>query len=482
MLMVRAEPDEASNPERDRLFHQPVRRPRTYLTTETGTTIMTAAALSSGALNSATVAVPVDAASKAEHVPYRWRNLLTLTGVTIVDNTEAGLTSTLFPSIARALALTNADLGVLAALGKIAGVPAGPAWVWLASRIGRRRALVATTLTGGAFGIAAGFSQNFLQLLIFNSLLAACIIGGSPIANAVLADSFADRDRGKAAGYFYGVVSLVASVIGPIIALFTGLTDGWRYGMWTIGSICIVAGLLVAVVFKDPGVGASEKQLADLSEAARVKSRVTVQSVVSLFGIPTFSVMMLSRLLSGHLLINIFGIQFLVTERGFSNAVAASVLLPFGLGYFAATVAGGWLLVALDRVLPYRGRVVYIQLAQGNNIAVYGLFWAILGAGQGFNPPVNRPIVAAVVLPELRGQAFAIWLTIFETIGWALFSLGAGQLASALGIQAVFLGVLVVLMLVNAAVLGGLYFTYPRDVERVETALKLRRLQALARA
>src|SRR5215813_7596786 len=205
MLMVRAEPDEASNPERDRLFHQPVRRPRTYLTTETGTTIMTAAALSSGALNSATVAVPVDAASKAEHVPYRWRNLLTLTGVTIVDNTEAGLTSTLFPSIARALALTNADLGV----------PAGPAWVWLASRIGRRRALVATTLTGGAFGIAAGFSQNFLQLLIFNSLLAACIIGGSPIANAVLADSFADRDRGKAAGYFYGVVSLVASLIGP---------------------------------------------------------------------------------------------------------------------------------------------------------------------------------------------------------------------------------------------------------------------------
>jgi len=456
---------------------------------------MTSAGITSGALSSGSVAVPVQAATRAEHVPHRWRNLLTLTGVTIVDNTEAGLTSTLFPTIARDLALNNANLGLLAALGKIAGVPAGPAWVWLASRIGRRGALIATTLTGGAFGIAAGFSQNFVQLLLFNSLLAACIIGGSPIANAVLADSFADRDRGKAAGYFYGVVSLVASVIGPIIALFTGLTDGWRYGMWTIGSICIVAGLLVAVVFKDPGVGASEKQLADLSEAARVKSRVTVQSVVSLFGIPTFSVMMLSRLLSGHLLINIFGIQFLVTERGFSNAVAASVLLPFGLGYFAATVAGGWLLVALDRVLPYRGRVVYIQLAQvlfavvafgatqlyqGNNIAVYGLFWAILGAGQGFNPPVNRPIVAAVVLPELRGQAFAIWLTIFETIGWALFSLGAGQLAAALGIHTVFLWILVILMLVNAVVLGALYLTYPRDVQRVETTLEKRRLEALA--
>jgi hypothetical protein len=40
----------------------------------------------------------------------------------------------------------------------------------------------------------------------------------------------------------------------------------------------------------------------------------------------------------------------------------------------------------------------------------------------------------------------------------------------------------VVLMLVNAAVLGGLYFTYPRDVERVEAALERRRVEALAYA
>ncbi|MGI9147495.1 MAG: MFS transporter [Chloroflexota bacterium] len=168
----------------------------------------------------------------------------------------------------------------------IVGVPAGPAWVWLASRIGRRGALLATTLTGGAFGIAAGFSNDFVQLLVCNALRAACVIGGSPIANAVLAESFADRDHGKAAGYFYGAASLITSTIGPLIALFTGLTDGWRYGMWAIGGICILSGTLVALLFKDPDVGASEKQLADLSAADRVKSRVTVQSVLSLFRIP----------------------------------------------------------------------------------------------------------------------------------------------------------------------------------------------------
>lgn len=456
---------------------------------------MTSAAFNPGAL--APAAVRLEATARAEHVPNRWSNLLTLIGVSVIDNTESGLTATLFPSIAKALELTSAHLGLLAAMGKVVGVPAGPAWVWLGTKIGRRNALILTTLVGGVFGIAAGFSQNFAQLLVLNSLLAASVLGGVPIANAVLTDSFADRDRGKAMGYFYGMIGLVTSIIAPLIALFTGLSDGWRYGMWAIGVLCILASVIVALFFKDPGVGASEAQLADLSEKDREKTPVTVESVASLFRIPSYSVMMVSRLLSGHLLINIFGIQFLVTERGFSNAVAATVLLPFGLGYFIANLGGGWLVAYLDRVMPHRGRVAYIQAAQiffaivaffgtqiytGNNIAVYGAFWALLGAGQGLNPPVNRPIVAAVVLPEVRGQAFAIWLAIFETIGWAVFALGAGQIATAVGIQTAFLGFLVVLMLVNAAVLTALYFTYPRDVNRVEDVLDARRVEALAAA
>ncbi|MGI9147496.1 MAG: hypothetical protein ACR2IK_13235 [Chloroflexota bacterium] len=67
-----------------------------------------------------TVTAPSEPAAQAEHVPHRWTNLLTLTTVTVVDNTEAGLTSTLFPSIAAALQLNSGHLGLLAALGKIA--------------------------------------------------------------------------------------------------------------------------------------------------------------------------------------------------------------------------------------------------------------------------------------------------------------------------------------------------------------------------
>jgi len=110
-------------------------------------------------------------------------------------------------------------------------------------------------------------------------------------------------------------------------------------------------------------------------------------------------------------------------------------------------------------------------------IGVYALIWGLMGVAQGMNPGVNRPIIMAITLPELRGQAFAIMITIFEAIGWALFSIGAGYLANALGLQTVFLWVLVILMLVNAAVLGILYRTYPRDVRRVADELETRRLE-----
>ncbi|WP_284982719.1 MFS transporter [Arthrobacter sp. efr-133-TYG-118] len=440
-----------------------------------------------------TADTPSEGADQARKVPYRWRNLTVLTGVTVVDNTEVGLSATLFPTIADALKLQSSHLGLLAALGKLVSVPAGPAWTWLAGKIGRRNALLATTLTGGVFGIAAGFSHDFIQLLIFNTLMSAAIIGGSPIANAIIADSFDDSQRAKAAGYFYGFMSLIGSFIAPLVALFTGITDGWRFGMWTIGAICILAGLVVALFLKDPGVGASEKQLADLGSREDLAPKVTVRSVLSLFRVPSFSVMMLSRLLSGHLLIMIFGIQFLVAERGFTNAVAAIVFVPFGLGYFAGTAGGGWLVALLDRISPARGRVAYLQGAQilfaavaffatqfhYDNIGIYGTLWALMGFAQGANPPVNRPVVAAVVLPELRGQAFAIFLTVFETIGWAVFSLAAGALAATLGIQLVFLWTLVILMLVNATVLTALYFSYPRDVARVRDTLEKRRQEAL---
>ena len=425
-------------------------------------------------------------------VPRRWRNLAAISGVAVVDNTEAGIVHTLFPAIAASLKLDSGHLGVLAAAGKLVSTPFGPAWVWLAGRIGRKATLIATTVTGGIFGALASFSDSFVALLVCNTLMSACLIGGAPIANSIIADAFDDRTRGIATGYFYGAIVGASSLIGPLLALLTSSENGWRYGMWAIGAACVLAAIAIAAFYRDPGIGASEPQLACLPERERT-APVTFGSVLSLFRIRSFSIMLLSRLLSGHLLVAIFGIQFLVTERGFRNATAALVLIPFGLAYVVGTVGGGYVVAWLDRVWRHTGRIVFIQVAQvgfavaaffgtqfaHTSILVYGCFWALFGVFQGMNPPVNRPIVMSVVPPELRGQAFAIFLSIFETIGWAVFALTAGWVGTSLGIEHAFLYLLVGLMLVNALVLSALYVTYPRDVRAVSHELERRRYAAL---
>ncbi len=433
------------------------------------------------------------AGSKATtKVPHRWRNLATMTGVTVIDNGEGSVTTALFPTIAAALRLDTGALGLLSALGRIVAVPFGPFWVWLANRTSRRTSLVVSTAVGGLLALLSGFSQDFTQLIILQTLQAGCVVGIGPIANAVIADTFPDKNRGRATGYFYGVTSLLGSFLGPLLGQLSGIPDGWRWGWWVVGAILIIVGILILFLFKEPKIGGADPELAGLSSDLALP-QLRWQESLRLLKIPSFSLMLLSRLLSGHLLIGVFGVQFLVTERGFTNAVAAVVLLPFGIGYFLGTVGGGLTVSALDRLVPERGRIAYLQAAQVifavvaffgtqfhyESIGIYAVFWALMGAAQGLNPGVNRPIVMSVVLPELRAQSFVIFLAIFETIGWAAFSFIAGQLADVIGIQAVFWWMLVVLMMINAAVITLLYAVYPRDRDRVRTELLRRRDAAL---
>lgn len=421
-------------------------------------------------------------------VPHRWRNLFTLTGATVVDSTEGGMLSTLFPSIAASLALDSSHLGRLSAVAKLASAPAGPAWAWLAGRTSRKFVLVTTSVLGGVFGIAAGFADGYLQLLVLNTLMSASIIGGAPIANAVIMDSFEDRRRAQATAFFYGIVNATGNLLGPVLALYTRSPDGWRYGLVTMGAICIVAGVAQAVFFKDPGVGASDSTPTEPT-GGRVRRAQNLRASLALFRIRSYTIMMISRLMSGHLLFMVFGVQFLVTDRGFDNATSAIVLVPAGVGYLVGIFGSGWALPIIDDRFPAVGRVAFLQAAQVvfavvaffgtqfgyTSIVVYGVFWFLMSVAQGMNAPVNRPIIASVVLPEARGQAFAIFITVFETLGWAFFTFVGGELAVAIGMQGAFLWFLVVLMLVNAAFLSLLYRTYPRDARRVHEILAARR-------
>ena len=89
---------------------------------------------------------------------------------------------------------------------------------------------------------------------------AAGFAGGGALVNGILADLFDDRARGRAAGFLYAGVGVMVGVAGPALGQLSRVHDGWRYGFCASGGVTLVFGLLTAVFFHDPGVGAAEAQ------------------------------------------------------------------------------------------------------------------------------------------------------------------------------------------------------------------------------
>lgn len=432
---------------------------------------------------------PSDQPAKPPTVAKRWRGLGLLTGALVTDSDESKLVTALFPTLRSALALPTSALGVLVAAGQLINIVFGPFWTWLARRTNRKMVLVVCSGMWGVWSIATGFAQDFTQLLVLYTIVIAGFAGAQPIISEMLADMFDDERRGRATGYLYGAIALFTAVVGPLLGQLSRIEDGWRYGFFASGLINVVMGVLLLVFFKDPGLGASEPELAGLSREEReAGTKLTWAKLKELMRIRTFLLMLGHRLLSSHLLINSFGVLFLVDVYGYSNAHAAVILLPLGIGFFLGTWIGGEITDRVQMRSPRVGRIALLQIAQlayavvvffgtqfdWGSLAAFSAVYAVFGFLQGVNPGMNRPIVMAVTPPELRGPAFAVMLSIVQAITWAAYALGAGYLADVIGLRAVFLWLLVGITLVNGAFITLIYRPYVRDCAAMQQEMARR--------
>lgn len=421
----------------------------------------------------------------AAPVKRRWLSNLILTFTLIADANESGIVSTLFALIRVDLGLGLDALGILTALAKLIAAIFGPLWVLVARRFNRKLVLVFATILFGLWTIAIGFSQNFTQFLILFVIATIGTVAALPIITEIVGDLFPDKLRGRATGMMFGVIGLVGAFTVPLLGQLANIPHGWRWGYYIVGAIMGIAGLLTLIAVYDPGRGASEPvRTGSVAQSSHLPA-LTWADVRQLFHIRSYVVMLLSRLLSGHLLLQSFGVIYLVTVFHYSLPLATLIFGPAQIGYVLGSFAGGIFVDQANKVSPRFGRVLMLQLAQlffavgaffgtqfNWSVAIFIAFFFVMFFLQGVNPGINRPIVYAVVPPALRGAAFAVMLSIVESIGWALYNLLAGFLGQKFGLQPVFLWVLVGVMLVNVAVISILYRTYWPDVQKVQAGLQ----------
>ena len=275
------------------------------------------------------------------------------------------------------------------------------------------------------------------------------------------------------------------------------MDNGWRYALFAAGILSVISGLVIWIFVDDPGRGAAEAELADVAQARQEEyGLIRWSEVKELFQIKTYSLMLVQRLLSDHLLMLSFGVAYFVDVLDMNASQANLMMMPLFagvlLGMFTFGFIGDW----IHKKSPKYGRIGTIQFIQfvyailaifgtqfvyGNN-AIYGIVFFSMGFFGSANMGVNRPIVASVVRPELRGTAFALFVSVFEAIAWAIYNIAAGQLGEIYGLKPVFFVVLVILMLVNTAFITLIYKPYAKDVQILHNQLAARRNQLVGEA
>jgi MFS family permease len=443
-------------------------------------------------MNTVTTAEAIVTPQPAESpaIKKRWLTVGVLSILQMVENAEGGLINSLFPVIRADLGLTLGNLGLLTSIGKFARMLFGPLWAMLADRFGRKLILVVTALWG-VWTMASGLAQDFNGLMILYAIGVLGTVAGEPISNGLVSDLFKPNERGKVYGTMRSVTGGASVLLTPALGQLAGIPDnqGWRIGMYIMGGIAVVGGLLTWMFVEDPrkAGGIAKTATADEPAAAAGKEEgFKFVHVPRLLAIPTVALLAVQLLFITSLVLFAFQVVFLTDVRHYSTQEATVLTSVFFLGFTVSSFVGGLLGDWFARWNPRTGRVtlmqIYLvafavmsflamQIDWPSKVLEYGV-WLLFGlfGSIGFSGCV-LPMVSTVVLPQYRSTAFALLFSFIQGAMAALLSLALGGLADQFGLRPVMLGLVTIPYAINAVFWFLFYRFYPQDMERMKQQL-----------
>ncbi|MCX7991698.1 MAG: DHA2 family efflux MFS transporter permease subunit [Proteobacteria bacterium] len=126
-----------------------------------------------------------------------------------------------------------------------------PITPWLAGIIGRKRLFMLCVLTFTASSFLCGIAPN-LETLIIARILQGLGGGGlQPIEQAILLEAYPPDKRGLAMA-FYGLVVVIAPVLGPIVGGWITDNYSWRWSFFINLPIGALSFILIYLFIEDP--------------------------------------------------------------------------------------------------------------------------------------------------------------------------------------------------------------------------------------
>lgn len=401
---------------------------------------------------------------------------------TMSDSMEGGLINTLFPVIAKALGLDIGALGTLSSISKWARMLFGTLWAVIGDKWGRKRILVWMTGIWGLWTAAAGFAQNYTQLLILYTIGVIGTVAAEPIQNGLMVDMFDEDERGKAYGTLRTIGVAASLVLTPLIGQLANVQDGWRIGMYIMGGISLVSGILLQIFLKEP----PRRIVTGDPDAGKFK----FSDIKEIVKIPSFWLMAVMLLFVTSMVFFAFMVTYFVKVRGWETASAAILYTVFMAGFAVGGFTGGTIGDWFQRKFGDKGRVMFMQvylaswailtylftqIDWGKGVAVYVVAFIVgLVGSWGFSGAV-LPMVGQIVEPQYAATTFALLFSFIQGAITAIYLLLIKPLAAALGsLDKVFLYMVCAPYAVNAVFWTLFYLTYPKDVARRKARMAAR--------
>jgi MFS family permease len=184
----------------------------------------------------------------------------------MLDAMDVLIYSLVLNDVRREFGLDDRTSGILIALPLATSAPGGLIFGWMADRIGRTRALMASILWYSACTAACGLSQTVFQLGLFRALLGFGFGGEWAIGAALVAETWPAQHRGKALGFMQSAwaVGYAAAALITAIALPRW---GWR-AVFFAGILPALATIWIRTSVAEPALWRTSK-----AAAARVPLR-----------------------------------------------------------------------------------------------------------------------------------------------------------------------------------------------------------------
>ncbi|MBI2953684.1 MAG: MFS transporter [Chloroflexi bacterium] len=356
------------------------------------------------------VAMPLDSSTTAQASEEMNRKIIL--GVVntshLLNHTNSGLGSVLFPVMMQSMGFDFLQLGLITSVNNVAAQGMQVVYGLLAQYFRRSMLLGSASFIVGLAGVITGFTQTYLQLLMVRVFAGVGSSAQHPLGAAILTTTFRGA-RGQVLGAHH-TFGNVGSLIAPLLAVALLTFFDWRM-VWIIVGIPSVLMAFAYIFFRDAvsNPTGSKKAAAKIglsSYLTCLKNReVMVVSAIQMVGAAG----------RGTGINNTYFVPFFIVALRVDTQTAGLLLAVLQLGGIAGPIGIGWLADRFDRRLVIcsvllLSTMTTVSLVLHSQISV-ALFLNLLVYGAVVNArgSVTQAMIADAVPDEHADAAFSLY-------------------------------------------------------------------------